>query len=865
MNMQTGQTTSALAVLACQSSYLTEQPMEPEETCKTNETSSTITNEDFLRVVFRDLPENCRAAIVSFRGNPATAPKGKWAAKPYEMRKIDSENNNYFGVSSYHFGEDGRFHRTKKAFSALHCIMLDDVGTKVDRAHLSLPFSWLIETSSGNFQAGYLLAEPLSDAAKADELMKAIINAGLCDPGAGGPTARLARLPIAVNGKSEPAFRCYLSEWRPDTRYTISEIVDGLGSEIGVIPDPRRKDESSARARAQNQNTDIFTPCPPENPVIVAFKAKGLYKAALGDGKHDITCPWVNEHTNATDGGTAYWEPNQNYVMGGFKCLHSHGNNLHIDDLLNKLGVTASAAKMRPVVCLQRGKLHAISDVAEQLLAETGLYYQSAGLIVTVPTDPYTNETSVVQATPSSLRRALSRYSDWERYDGRSEDWVPADPPLDIVSILHGETKYLHLPALRGLSRQPHLRPDGTLAAMPGYDHLTGRFGVFDEKKFHIPDKPSKTQAEEALEKLLGLVEEVAFETDVDKSAAIAAMLTAAARPSLPTAPGFLVNAHAMGSGKSFLNRIITTLATPQNVPGIAFPRESEEMEKKLIALLIKSPAVINFDDMSGDIIPSEALKTALTEENIGSRLLGYSKDVSCSTRVLFLFSGNNIQPTMDMSRRILTIHLDPGCEAPATREFKRPHLEEEARRDRSIYISAALTIIRGWNAAGSPRASVKPIASYNGPWSDWCRHPLLWLGLPDPADRIFEQLKQDPDVEILGRILTGWHSKYGTAPKLLREVLSDLGFGSDLHECLLEVAGDRDIINTKRLGWWLRKQEKRIVSDMKFVRSNASGSAIKWKVEVSQVLKVSGGGNSKISRASSSSLRDWECVLGSK
>ena len=55
--------------------------------------------------------------------------------------------------------------------------------------------------------------------------------------------------------------------------------------------------------------------------------------------------------------------------------------------------------------------------------------------------------------------------------------------------------------------------------------------------------------------------------------------------------------------------------------------------------------AVINFDDLNGDIVPSESLKTCLTEEFIGGRLLGLSKDITCSTRSLFLFYGNNVQP----------------------------------------------------------------------------------------------------------------------------------------------------------------------------------------------------------------------------
>ena len=79
--------------------------------------------------------------------------------------------------------------------------MLDDVGTKVPDERLGdIEPTWRIETSPGNYQVGIALTEPLTDAAKATELQQAIIEAGLCDPGAGGLN-RWARLPNGINGK----------------------------------------------------------------------------------------------------------------------------------------------------------------------------------------------------------------------------------------------------------------------------------------------------------------------------------------------------------------------------------------------------------------------------------------------------------------------------------------------------------------------------------------------------------------------------------------------------------------------------------------------------------------------------------------
>ena len=109
----------------------------------------------------------------------------------------------------------------------MYAVMLDDVGTKVTEERLTLPPTWLLETSPGNCQAGYLLREPLTDGAIADQLMNAIVAAHLSDPGANGPRARLARLPVAGNGKLTPPYACRMREWSPELRYTVEELVEG--------------------------------------------------------------------------------------------------------------------------------------------------------------------------------------------------------------------------------------------------------------------------------------------------------------------------------------------------------------------------------------------------------------------------------------------------------------------------------------------------------------------------------------------------------------------------------------------------------------------------------------------------------------
>lgn len=342
------------------------------QTCETGETEH-VSNEQFLIAVFGNDLTDARPIVVSFEGNPATAPSRSWLGAPWTLASGTREllaptANNYFSLATFRPDEAGRYRRQKARFHSLHAVMLDDIGTKVDLERLTLPPSWLLETSPGNYQAGYLLREPLGDGSIADRLMNAIVAAGLCDPGANGPRARLARLPVAVNGKHTTPFRCRMTTWSPDLRYSVEELVDGLQLEIAPAGRPARQRTRSAQPRPSDGDP-VWIPRPEENAVLVALRDRGLYKAPLGDGKHDVTCPWVSEHTGAVDGGTAYFEPNDNWPIGGFKCLHGHCADRHVRDLLRLLDVEINSARMKPTIRIVPGEIHRVVDAAEHELA----------------------------------------------------------------------------------------------------------------------------------------------------------------------------------------------------------------------------------------------------------------------------------------------------------------------------------------------------------------------------------------------------------------------------------------------------------------------------------------------------------------
>lgn len=182
-----------------------------------------------------------------------------------------------------------------------------------------------------------------------------------------------------------------------------------------------------------------------------------------------------------------------------------------------------------------------------------------------------------------------------------------------------------------------------------------------------------------------------------------------------------------------------------------------------------------------------------------------------------------------------MTINLDPGCEIPAAREFDRPDLIERVRRDRGRYVAAALTVVRGWIVAGNPEARCPSLASYLA-WSNWCRQPLLWLGQPDPAAAVFIGLAEDPERELLGRLLQGWHELFGSSAVKLRDVIARAGTGApgaaELMEVLLDLSDSHDRINRRKLGHAIKRYAGRLVNGLRLSKAPTTSNVVSWRIE---------------------------------
>lgn len=641
----------------------------------------------------------------------------------------------------------------------------------------------------------------------------------------------------------------------PAASQTVSPDVAleaGKGGEGGVLPVANQKIDTSAFMALQvtalvgvsskiggestirhtrDDADDVLTPKAVENPVVVALKARAFYKTPLGSGSHEITCPWAHEHTDGLETSATYFEPDDLKSTGGFCCQYPHPKRHTTNDMLALLGVQKTDARHKPVIRVVDGEMHRVLDAAEMVLETCGNHYQSGGMIVSVATDPNTGDPSIVPTNVQALTRALSVAATFERHIGHSDTWVPCDPPMRHVGLLYNAQTYGYLSPLAGVARQPYFREaDGELVTQPGYDKGSKRFGVFEPRQFVIPE-PTIEAARAALTLLEDLLSEFRFAENCDKATALSAMLTAVVRSSLKHAPAFHVKAAIYGSGKSYMCEIFSAFAGPAPSAKVSYPATSEEATKSMLSLLVKNPAVIEFDDMASDWIPHGAINRMLTSEHITDRILGVSKTATVSTSTLFLGSGNNVGPVRDLLRRVATINLDPRCATPATITYNCTPVET-IRKHRGAYVAAALTIILAWRKAGSPRGDVSSIATYGGSWADHCRHPLIWLGQPDPATSLLEQVKHDPDSDALGGLMTEWYRVFGSSPTTVRKVIATAKYGNDdLNDAICEFpVVERGEFNASKLGWLLKRNVNRIVEGLEFKEAMADGRKA-WRV----------------------------------
>lgn len=508
------------------------------------------------------------------------------------------------------------------------------------------------------------------------------------------------------------------------------------------------------------------------------------------------------------------------------------------------------------VIKIRPGKLPSIVDRAEKEALFLGAdFYQRVGMLVRpVKQDVSTGGSVRIPAgalvlnllNTSWLNRRFSQSAKWVKFNKETGDWLPADPPTKYADTLLAMAGEWRAPVLTGIVECPTLRRDGSLLTTSGYDSESGLYVDYHGDPICVPDAPTQADALAALAILKEPFTEFPFaEGDIDLAVALSGLLTAVVRRSLRTAPLFAFDAPVMGAGKGLIVNTIATVATGRAAPAISQGKDEAEDEKRLGALLLQGVPLLNIDNIERDL-QGDLLCSALTETTIAIRILGKSEVPNMPSNVAMFATGNNLRARGDMVRRMLVCRIDPACERPDARSFKR-NLNEWVPANRARLLSAALTVLRAYIVAGKPKQDIPPYGSFEE-WSGLVRSSLVWLGMPDPNLTRVRLEAEDAVTINLHSILTLWFAAFGKNGMTAAEVATQAGLpgNADLHRALLEVAvsrRDSEKVDAFRLGHWLKKQKGKVANGLKLEKAgeDSHSKLLFWRVVNLQSAKSAG------------------------
>ncbi len=438
----------------------------------------------------------------------------------------------------------------------------------------------------------------------------------------------------------------------------------------------------------------------------------------------------------------------------------------------------------------------------------------------------------IVEVENHYLAERLSALATFGKYDARAKATRPVDCPERVARTVLERREYPGLVDIDAVVESPVVAADGRLLGAPGFDAKTGLLLDFEPDDFdHVPDRPTRRQAEDALALLDALISGFAFAGPVDRAAAIAMLLTAIVRPALPAAPLFLVRAPAAGSGKTLLARVAGVLRSGREPAVTTLPDDEAEVAKRLFALFWAGDPIVILDNLSGDL-GGDDLCAALTSPVFQGRVLGASEMRSVPTSSMLVATGNNVMVRGDLTRRVVAVDLDTRLERPADRTYDFDPIER-AYADRHRLVPAVLTIVRAAAArAWKGKIDVPPFPSFEA-WSRLVRWPLLWLGQADPCRKVRDAEDLDPDRQQVRALFAAWREHLGTDPYTLAQVVERAFALPDhsLRDALMDIGRRGGELNRRVLGKWLARHDRRIEQKLELRRDGERNGVALWKL----------------------------------
>lgn len=291
----------------------------------------------FLDDVFDgNVPDGAHRLVYASPSNVPGSPMGGVDILERVMRRTTKPRALYYALSSCYPSADGKLAHKTENFAALHGVVFDDVGSKIDPATIptGLDPTYIIESSAGNYQWGFIFDKPITDVTHAMAVINTVSAAGLTDKG-GKVAVKLVRLPEGVNGKPQSAkqtFPVKLNKWG-GTVYTPKQLLDRIDFDDGTGKVTWERISQDGYDPLQAKHNTSFLPMSPQGQStegVIDDVLEWLYRNKMvvsnsGDGWAEIVCPWHHEHTdgNLVAGFNPFGQ-GEDPSSRGFNCFHEH-------------------------------------------------------------------------------------------------------------------------------------------------------------------------------------------------------------------------------------------------------------------------------------------------------------------------------------------------------------------------------------------------------------------------------------------------------------------------------------------------------------------------------------------------------------
>lgn len=267
----------------------------------------------FIKTLY-PIDDPCSCAVVT---HPTDL--GYWrnyAVTEQQLMQVEQQPKHwYISIASVDATQQGRLRRDRAHLKAAHVVLCDDLGTKAQRAPIG--YTWVLETSEGNFQAGWRI-EPwdVSDEAGRhyyEACVTALADAGYTDPGARG-AYRVMRIPGSIHSSG---FKARVVEWHPERVWTLPKLMAAL-----ALTPPPHVERASTAIDVPEQTTD---------PVYEWLQQQGLIVGGASAEAEfmNLRCPWHTQHTRGS--ALAGYSPLGHGTLPhkrGFRCFHSHHHDI---------------------------------------------------------------------------------------------------------------------------------------------------------------------------------------------------------------------------------------------------------------------------------------------------------------------------------------------------------------------------------------------------------------------------------------------------------------------------------------------------------------------------------------------------------